>query len=137
MAKPRGLRNNNPGNIRKSSQVFVGELKKSTDKKFKQFESIAYGYRAMFRIITTYIKHRQLHRLDQIIERWAPGDDKNDTATYINFVCGVTKFKPDRIIDYRNENDMCMLVSAMSQMENGVKAVKSDVEAGWKLLNGQ
>ena len=104
----RGIRNNNPGNIRRSGQKFAGEIE-SKDKNFKQFSSMAYGYRAMFRVITTYIKHRNVHRLDQIITRWAPSQDDNDTATYINFVCGVTKFKPDRIIDCRNENDMRML----------------------------
>ena len=129
----RGIRNNNPGNIRRSGQKFAGEIE-SKDKNFKQFSSMAYGYRAMFRVITTYIKHRNVHRLDQIVTRWAPSQDDNDTATYINFVCGVTKFKPDRIIDYRNEADMRMLVSAMSQMENGVKAVKADVQAGWNLF---
>ena len=44
---PRGLRNNNPGNIRKNSDVFQGE-KTSSDKEFKQFKSMAYGYRAIF-----------------------------------------------------------------------------------------
>ena len=43
---PRGLRNNNPGNIRKNSDVFQGE-KTSSDREFKQFKSMAYGYRAL------------------------------------------------------------------------------------------
>ena len=46
MSLPRGLRNNNPGNIRNSSTVWVGEITPSKDKSFKQFKSMAYGYRA-------------------------------------------------------------------------------------------
>ena len=50
---PRGLRNNNPGNIRKNSDVFQGE-KTSSDREFKQFKSMAYGYRAIFKILLNY-----------------------------------------------------------------------------------
>lgn len=48
---PRGLRNNNPGNIRRNSDVFQGEIRPSKDKSFKQFETMPYGYRAIFRIL--------------------------------------------------------------------------------------
>lgn len=37
----RGLRNNNPGNIRNSSTVWIGEVTPSNDKSFKQFKSIS------------------------------------------------------------------------------------------------
>ena len=43
MEKPRGLRNNNPLNIRISKDNFIGELVPSGDKAFKQFKSIEYG----------------------------------------------------------------------------------------------
>ena len=45
---PRGLRNNNPGNIRRNSDVFQGE-KTSSDKEFKQFKSMAYEYRTIIK----------------------------------------------------------------------------------------
>ena len=40
---PRGLRNNNPGNIRRNSDVFQGEVNPSRDQQFKQFKTMAYG----------------------------------------------------------------------------------------------
>lgn len=44
----RGLKNHNPGNIRQSATKYIGEVRPSQDKSFKQFSSMAYGYRAMF-----------------------------------------------------------------------------------------
>ena len=49
---PRGLRNNNPGNIRINDDLFQGEIRPSKDKSFKQFTTMAYGYRAMFKILS-------------------------------------------------------------------------------------
>ena len=68
---PRGLANNNPLNIRKSTDVFQGE-KKSTDSEFKQFESMAYGYRAAFRILYNYYHKYSLNTIEKMIGRWAP-----------------------------------------------------------------
>ncbi|MBX9055585.1 structural protein P5, partial [Parabacteroides merdae] len=48
----RGLRNNNPGNIRINGDLFQGEVRPSKDKSFKQFTTMAYGYRAMFKILS-------------------------------------------------------------------------------------
>ena len=52
--KSRGLRNNNPLNIRKSAEHFQGEIK-GKDKSFKTFSSLPYGYRAGFVILGTYL----------------------------------------------------------------------------------
>ena len=59
---PRGLRNNNPGNIRINGDLFQGEVRPSKDKSFKQFETMAYGYRAMFVILRNYIRNYKLGR---------------------------------------------------------------------------
>ena len=57
MKKSRGLRNNNPGNIRRSATRYRGEVE-SNDTAFKSFESMPMGYRAMFVLLHTYnIKH--------------------------------------------------------------------------------
>jgi Asp-tRNA(Asn)/Glu-tRNA(Gln) amidotransferase A subunit family amidase len=47
----RGLKNNNPGNIRISATKYLGEVQPSQDRSFKQFKEMRYGYRAMFVII--------------------------------------------------------------------------------------
>jgi hypothetical protein len=78
---PRGLRNNNPLNIRHSADRFRGEIA-GTDKSFKTFSSLAYGYRAAFVILGTYLS-QGCNTIEKIISRWAPPAE-NDTESYIS-----------------------------------------------------
>lgn len=64
---PRGLRNNNPGNIRKNSDLFQGEVTPGKDRDFKQFKTMAYGYRAMFKILSNYYRKYHLTTIRQIV----------------------------------------------------------------------
>ncbi|MDR2928500.1 MAG: hypothetical protein LBV41_09950, partial [Cytophagaceae bacterium] len=67
---PRGLRNNNPLNIRYSADVFQGETK-GNDKSFKTFFPMPYGYRAAFVTLGTYLSHGW-STIEKIISHWAP-----------------------------------------------------------------
>ena len=59
----RGLRNCNPGNIRISTTKWIGEIQPSTDKSFKQFKAMPYGYRALIKLLQNYRKlHNRLLR---------------------------------------------------------------------------
>lgn len=127
----RGLRNNNPGNIRQSAVHYVGEVKPSKDNAFKQFESMAHGYRAMFVLLDAY--HRKGFRtLRQMINRYAPPVE-NHTDKYLHFVAEMAGVAPDDEVDTKNHDMMIKIVSTMSRMENGVVAVPAEVEAGWQL----
>lgn len=68
----RGLRNNNPGNIRNSKTVWQGEIVPSTDRSFKQFKTMAYGYRAMIKLLQNYRKLNGCRTISDFINRWAP-----------------------------------------------------------------
>jgi hypothetical protein len=129
----RGLKNNNPGNIRRSRVRYVGEVSPSTDAEFKQFESVAYGYRAMFVLLDSYRRRYSLNTIRQMINRYAPPTE-NFTEGYIRFVAHRTGIRPDEALDTRSERDMVPIVMAMSEIENGVKAVAADVEAGWAMF---
>ncbi|MBO5830658.1 MAG: structural protein P5 [Alistipes sp.] len=129
----RGLRNCNPGNIRLSRTKFKGEVRPSRDSAFKQFESMAYGYRAMFVLLNTYHKRYGLSTIRQMISRWAPPTE-NFTDGYIRFVAERTGIDADAPIDSRSERDMVPIVAAMSEIENGAKAVMADVHDGWQLF---
>ena len=128
----RGLRNNNPGNIRKSKDLFLGEIRPSADKSFKQFENMAYGYRAMFRILGNYGRHYKLDTLEKVITRWAPPKE-NNTNNYIKSVSEWSGVDKDSKVWIDNRQQMCSIVAAMSRMENGVKANMSEVEQGFDL----
>ena len=129
----RGLRNCNPGNIRQSRSRFQGEVRPSRDSAFKQFETMAYGYRAMFVLLDTYRTRYGLSTIREMISRWAPPTE-NFTEGYIRFVAERTGINADATVDSRSERDMVPIVAAMSEIENGAKAVMSDVHEGWALF---
>lgn len=130
----RGLRNNNPGNIRQNSDNFLGEIKPSTDPAFKQFESVEYGYRAIFVTLNTYQKKYGLSTIRAMISRWAPPKDNNDTEAYIRAVSSESGVPENSRITSTNKNVMIPIVAAMSRVENGVEANIIEVQRGWDLF---
>lgn len=131
---PRGLRNNNPGNIRINGDLFQGEVRPSKDKSFKQFETMAYGYRAMFVILRNYIRNYKLDTIRKMISRWAPPEDNNHTEAYIKAVSDYAGIPADDPINVNDREQMIRIVAGMSKVENGVEADMLDVIAGWNLL---
>lgn len=129
----RGLRNCNPGNIRRSKTRYKGERHPSRDSEFKEFESMAYGYRAMFVLLDTYSRRYGLCTIRQMLNRYAPPSE-NFTEGYIRYVAGKTGIAPDEMLNSRAARDMVPVVAAMSQIENGVPAVMADVHRGWELF---
>ena len=128
----RGLRNNNPGNIRHNGDHFQGEAN-GRDKSFKTFTSMAHGYRAIFKILNTYQSKYSLKSIKQMIERWAPRNE-NDTDAYIAFVSDFVGIDPDHAVDINDMSTISNIVAAISQQENGSPAVMTDVQAGYNLL---
>lgn len=130
---PRGYRNNNPGNIRINGDLFQGEIRPSKDKSFKQFETMAYGYRAIFKILSNYYRNYKLDTIRKMIGRWAP-ENENDTEAYVKAVSGYAGIPADDPININDREQMIRIVSGMSKVENGREADMSDVIAGWNLL---
>ena len=129
----RGLRNNNPGNIRRSKTRYEGEVRPSRDREFKEFCSMAYGYRAMFTLLHSYERRYGLNTIRSMLTRYAPPTE-NFTDGYIRFVAMRTGIDADAAVDTLNERDMIAIVRAMSEIENGTPAILSDVEQGWSLF---
>lgn len=129
----RGLRNNNPGNIRISSTTYLGEIVPSQDKAFKQFESMPYGYRAMFMLLYTYHKRYGLNTIRKMIYRYAPPIE-NHTDSYVNTVVTLSGVGADKVVNAKDVNVMIPIVAAMSRVENGVNANMEDVKKGWELF---
>ena len=50
----RGIRNNNPLNIRHSADRWQGAAEEQNDPSFVQFKSMAYGYRAAWKTLESY-----------------------------------------------------------------------------------
>lgn len=131
---PRGIRNCNPLNIRKTGcRPWLGEIRPGEDKAFCQFRDMAHGYRAAMKLLQNYQKLYGLRTVRQLISRWAPPQE-NDTRGYVDTVCYLTKWDPEHAVDLSKKSDMVALVSAMSQVECGRRADPQAVDAGWRLL---
>lgn len=134
MAKmSRGLRNNNPGNIRLGSVRYKGERAKSSDSAFRQFESMEWGYRAMFVLLHTYALKHNCRTLRSMINRYAPPIE-NHTENYIRRVAYATHLSPDEAISTTDQGVMTAVVAAMSEVENGVEADMATIWRGWELF---
>nr|DAV86067.1 MAG TPA: virion protein [Caudoviricetes sp.] len=130
----RGLRNNNPGNLRLSKDKWQGLRAVQTDKAFFQFETMAYGYRALIRTLQNYRKLHKCQTIADFINRYAPKIE-NNTAGYIQRVCREMQVPTTYVPDVNDKATMCNFAAAISQVENGTPAVMADVYSGWELLN--
>lgn len=81
----RGIRNNNPANIRRGCN-WKGLAKTQSDKEFCQFVTMTWGVRALLVTLRTYVVKHHLHTVREIITRWAPPSDGNNTEAYIGFI---------------------------------------------------
>ena len=121
---PRGLRNNNPLNIRWNPNTRPWQGQKSYDGEFVIFETMEDGYRAAFRVLDSYNKKHNIYSVREIIYRWAPPKDHNNTRAYIERVCEEAGLKEtdlivvDSWIEEKRE-DVIWLVWAMAKVENG------------------
>ena len=128
---PRGLRNNNPLNIRRSASQWQGMRTEQTDTAFVQFTSMVMGYRAAWRTLETYYKHFETKRRPftprNIIYRWAPPVE-NDSEAYLRRICHLTTLagnaplsRPSRILTSEEKEKLVSLIAAMTCVENGIK----------------
>ena len=132
----RGIRNNNPLNIRHSADRWEGVRIEQTDKSFVQFQTMAYGYRAAWKVLESYWKHfkrqRQPFTVAHIIARWAPPSE-NHTDAYVSTVLKLTslggKENLPRPFMGIAIDKLVRLFAAMTTMECGVPYEKVDVQA--------
>lgn len=131
--QPRGLRNNNPGNIRITKDKWQGLRPVQEDKEFFQFTGMKWGYRALIRTLQNYRRRHGCQTIADFINRWAPPSE-NNTGGYISRVCKEMQVPNSFVPDVDDKATMCSFAAAISQVENGVPAVMSDVVAGWEAL---
>lgn len=124
MTEPRGIRNHNPGNIRHSKTVWMGQSDEQPDKAFVAFEKPVYGIRALYKILKTYQNKHGLKTITQIINRWAPPNE-NDTAAYVRAVAKACGVEPEQEIQLPEIAEK--LVAAIIKHENGQQPYESAV----------
>lgn len=117
---PRGIRNNNPGNIDRNHIDWQGmSADQSGDPRFVVFKAPVWGLRAMARILLAYQKRHQLKTIRGIIHRWAPPKE-NNTDAYVQAVAKKLNLGPDEFVDLsKDKARLAYLIAAIVQHENG------------------
>ena len=130
--KARGIRNDNPLNIRRTKDRWTGMRERQTDKTFVQFTARVYGYRAAFVLLRGYIG-RGADTIGRIIARWAPSRDGNDTQSYINYVSKSTGINASHALKFEDKNDLVEIVRSMAHMESGIIEDKAIIEQAYEM----
>lgn len=130
---PRGIRNNNPGNVRISGIKWQGKCDVQTDDEFIQFVTPIMGLRAMMKVILTYQRKYGIRTIRGIVNRWAPpvgdrngsaagGEYRQDTRAYIDHVARELNATPDEQFDVHDPSFLIELTKHMVIHENGYPA---------------
>ena len=152
MSEPRGIRNNNPLNIRLSKDKWQGQINPSGnanvndndnnsslkgESDFCQFYTMEYGWRAAFVILCkTYYGKYKLRTIRDIVSRWAPPKE-NNTPAYIRHVSDYTGIAPNKVLGSPQENPTLWLLIgyAMAVVENGKALPAVPMLKGFALAN--
>jgi len=116
MLTPRGIRNNNPGNIRHSASQWQGMAAQQTDPAFVQFVAPEYGIRALAKLLNNYASRDGLNTVRLLINKYAPSNE-NNTEAYAQAVARALGVTPDTVISVPQH--LNALVEAIIQHENG------------------
>ncbi|MCG2581933.1 MAG: structural protein [Marinobacter sp.] len=141
MTKPRGIRLNNPGNIRHGDN-WQGMAQDQPDESFVYFVDPRYGYRAMVKVLQSYAR-RGVVTVRDIINTWAPpvGRDPNtgetytqETGAYVAHVARRLGVTPDARVDLDNKHQVVELLDAITRHENANETFdRSTIERGYEL----
>lgn len=135
--EPRGIRNNNPLNIRKGCS-WRGERPVQTDPSFEEFISMEYGIRAGLRLMRNHISgfkgtRPKMNTLKKLISVWAPPTE-NATTNYVDFVASHVGLSSSAILDPNNRTQMCNIARAMAYVECGVWIDPEKFISAWYLM---
>ncbi len=126
---PRGIRNNNPGNIDRTTERWQGMAPdQSGDPRFVVFTAPVWGLRALGKVLLTYYRTHGLDTPAKIIGRWAPPQE-NDTAAYARQVAAALGVGVDDQIDMQDPDTLVRIVPAIVRHENGQQPYSADLIA--------
>lgn len=138
---PRGIRNNNPGNI-EAGQPWQGLANASDylpdqqpETRFAVFQHPKYGIRAMVKLLRTYQSKYKLGSVYQLIGRYAPSSENNTMAYAVAVANHVDVGVNDRV-DMGNDVVARRMVEAIIQHENGMQPYPDQVITDGLMLAG-
>lgn len=114
-SQSRGLKNNNPGNIRHSKDNWAGKSATQNDNSFVQFVAPEYGIRALYKNLLSYRRDGR-NTVNSIIHAWAPASE-NNTGAYVKAVASSMGVD---LGDVLTLNQYPALIKAIIKHENGI-----------------
>lgn len=116
---PRGIRNNNPGNVERGNDRWLGmSADQSSDSRFLVFDTPEAGIRCLMRLLINYQERHGTKTMREAINRWAPPVENNSSA-YVQHVSRLTGFDPDEPLDFLDREINVALTEAIVRHENG------------------
>lgn len=124
------IQRNNPGNIRRvQGKPWQGELVPVPFAAgFVTFSSLEYGFRALLKLLQTYITKYQADTVSEIITRWAPPAE-NPTASYIQFVSAAAGINPYQQIAASDLNTLSRIAAGIADFEHNGALTAGDLAA--------
>lgn len=124
---PRGIRNNNPGNIRHGANwLGLNPNGRNIDSGFCVFTAPVYGIRALAKVLVNYKRIYGLNTVRQIVNRYAPPNE-NQTTAYIQSVAKQLGVYPDTVIDIEERGVLTVFIKAVIRMENGIQPYSDEL----------
>jgi len=115
--KPRGIRNNNPGNLNFAGQA--GATKEGGENgRFAVFESMRDGISALYKQIQLYFS-RGVNTIESVVNKYAPADDNNNVQAYIKQLVGATGKQADEKLSGEDTETVFKLIRGIINHENG------------------
>lgn len=133
----RGLRNNNPGNIRKTTIKWPGKVSNPLDTAFESFDTMSNGVRAALRNAHTHW-NRGKNSIAALVTIWAPPFE-NNTSAYVAAVSKAAGIPSGKQFAWGNNETTAKIMLAIFQHENGARtkefitleSVKSQLATMW------
>ena len=131
MSTPRGIRNNNPGNIDwNKNNKWVGQLEHvaSIEPRFCRFDTPEHGIRALAKLLYNYQRKSGIQNIAGIVIKYAPPAE-NKTKAYIDHVGKMCGVDPYATVDVKSI--LHKLVPAIIEHENGQQPyTEQQIDAG-------
>lgn len=132
---PRGIRNNNPGNLNFANQA--GATKEGgPNGRFAVFESMEHGVAALYKQLQIYFK-KGVNTLSSIVKTYAPASDGNNVDAYVSALSKATGKGANEAIDAGDTSTIAKLMKGIVDHENGKGYISSsDIMGGIQLGAG-
>ena len=146
IAKPLGIRNNNPGNLEPAG--WIGEMGVGDGGRFARYDTLIHGLRAFGRQLIAYQTKRNIVSMGPwidanevrhrgVIDTWAPSNE-NNTNAYIATVCKTMGCLSTDHFNFKTTAFLFWAITAMGEVEQGKAAFHvyvsdADIDAGVEL----